>query len=225
MDTLVDKIQKYGVEYIGRYYSTYRAVVVENQDELYLSRLQVKIPGVLGGLLLWALPNCMYGTVGSGIRGPIPKIGEVVYITFDKGDPFKPYWSYHSWAPGEVPKDFKNTDTFGIITASGNKILISENNGTLEVQVQNSINIRVVNEDGKIIFNDGEVGVPESNKVTKQLNQIEKAINNLQSIIGSAIVTPMDGGASLLTSLKMWQPNLQETTPEDIESTQIFQKN
>lgn len=224
---LVEIIQRFGLEHLGRYYSIYRGIVRENDDPLHLSRVKVYIPSIQRGLEIWALPKSVYGTFGAGIRGPIPKIGEVVYITFEMGDPLKPYWSYHGWARGEVPSEFGDNNTIGIVTPNGNKVLLSDDNGTLTIQVQNNINIKVVNDEGKITFNDGEVGVPESTKLVDRLNLIESAINNLQTIISvlkpSGPATGADG-TSLLTALLGWQPNLSKTLSSDIESKEIFQK-
>lgn len=226
---ITDIIQKFGVEHLGRYYSIYRGMVIDDQDPLHLSRLKVYIPTIQRGLEIWALPKGIYGSLGSGIRGFIPKVGEVVYITFEMGDPLKPYWEYHSWAQGEVPKDFEDNDTMGIVTLNGTKILLSEKSGTLTIQVQNNINIKVINQDGgKITFNDGEVGLPESTKIVERLNLIEKAITSLQNTIMPVkpnAAAPISDGTSILTALLTWQPNLKETKSNDIESKEIFQKN
>lgn len=246
MKSLVEIIQKFGVEHLGRYYSIYRGVVSDDQDPVHLSRVKVVVPS-LKGLELWALPRDVYGTYGAGIRGPIPKKGEVVYVTFEMGNPMKPYWSYHGWAQGEVPVDFEDNTAMGVITPNGNKILLSDEGGTLTLVVQNSINITVVSDDGvvnvtsqtvnvdakkevniksdKTTFNEGDVGIPESNKVIERLNNIESNLQNLYQLIQASLThpSPLDGGLLLNELASYKAPN--QTKSGDIESDKIFQEN
>lgn len=91
-----------------RYYGLYHGVVVDNADPMGLSRVTVRVPGVIGGESGWALP---YGFPGAG--GPqrglfdVPEIGTDVYIQFLGGDPQCPRWTGGNWGkPGgknEVP--------------------------------------------------------------------------------------------------------------------------
>lgn len=87
-------IQENGLEYLGRYYSTYRAIVINNNDELNMNRVHVYIPSVQNGIKIWALPKST--TIGGcfhGLKLTTPLVGEVVYIEFEGGDPLRPLWS------------------------------------------------------------------------------------------------------------------------------------
>ena len=69
------------------YGGTYRASVVDNVDPMQEQRLQVVVPDVYGELAIWALPSL---PAGSG--GPLPAIGDLVWVSFEYGDTDHPVW-------------------------------------------------------------------------------------------------------------------------------------
>lgn len=138
-------IQENGLEYLGRYYSTYRAIVINNNDELNMNRVHVYIPSVQNGIKIWALPKST--TIGGcfhGLKLTTPLVGEVVYIEFEGGDPLRPLWSYHGWATGETPDDLKDNNSIGLVTPEGNKIFIKDIDGELYIQTNSKVNISIV---------------------------------------------------------------------------------
>lgn len=138
-------IQENGLEYLGRYYSTYRAIVINNNDELNMNRVHVYIPSVQNGIKIWALPKST--TIGGcfhGLKLTTPLVGEVVYIEFEGGDPLRPLWSYHGWATGETPNDLKDNNSIGLVTPEGNKIYIKDIDGELYIQTNSKVNISIL---------------------------------------------------------------------------------
>ena len=138
-------IQENGLEYLGRYYSTYRAIVINNNDELNMNRVHVYIPSVQNGIKIWALPKST--TIGGcfhGLKLTTPLVGEVVYIEFEGGDPLRPLWSYHGWAIGETPDDLKDNNSIGLVTPEGNKIFIKDIDGELYIQTNSKVNISIL---------------------------------------------------------------------------------
>ena len=138
-------IQENGLEYLGRYYSTYRAIVINNNDELNMNRVHVYIPSVQNGIKIWALPKST--TIGGcfhGLKLTTPLVGEVVYIEFECGDPLRPLWSYHGWATGETPDDLKDNNSIGLVTPEGNKIYIKDIDGELYIQTNSKVNISIL---------------------------------------------------------------------------------
>lgn len=138
-------IQENGLEYLGRYYSTYRAIVINNNDELNMNRVHVYIPSVQNGIKIWALPKST--TIGGcfhGLKLTTPLVGEVVYIEFEGGDPLRPLWSYHGWATGETPDDLKDNNSIGLVTPEGNKIYIKDVDGELYIQTNSKANISIL---------------------------------------------------------------------------------
>ena len=138
-------IQENGLEYLGRYYSTYRAIVINNNDELNMNRVHVYIPSVQNGIKIWALPKST--TIGGcfhGLKLTTPLVGEVVYIEFEGGDPLRPLWSYHGWATGETPDDLKDNNSIGLVTPEGNKIYIKDVDGEIYIQTNSKVNISIL---------------------------------------------------------------------------------
>ena len=73
-------ITEQGLESLGRYYSVYRAMVVNNTDPDHMNRIKVAIPEVMGGIVLWAYSKGQHGSTGSGFKMMAPKNGDIVYI-------------------------------------------------------------------------------------------------------------------------------------------------
>lgn len=71
------------------YGGTYRASVVDNFDPMQEQRLQVVVPDVYGELAVWAMASL---PAGSG--GPLPALGDLVWVSFEYGDTDHPVWQH-----------------------------------------------------------------------------------------------------------------------------------
>ena len=120
-------LQKLGMEYIGRYYSIYRGIVIDNEDPEHLGRILVHVPSVQSGLRAWARCKAFVGFNHAGVKFITPKIGDVVFVEFEKGLPLYPIWSYHGWALEETPEEFRDNNTCGFITPFGHKFYVQDN--------------------------------------------------------------------------------------------------
>lgn len=140
---MIETIQKYGLEYCGRYYSIYRGFVVNNIDEDGLGKLLVNLPGVATGIKVWARPGATHGAFQYGFKGLTPEIGEVVYVVFEYGDLMRPIWYYHGWGRAEVPEELKDNHTIGLVTPNGNKIYLRDDDGLLKILVNEKVEVRV----------------------------------------------------------------------------------
>jgi hypothetical protein len=69
-----------------RFAGIYRAQVIDNSDPEKRQRLKVRIPEVLPGTEMWALP-CV--EAGSKV---LPSVGSIVWVMFEHGDPSYPVW-------------------------------------------------------------------------------------------------------------------------------------
>lgn len=147
-------IQKYGIEYLGRYYSIYRGYVMKNGDPDHLGRILVSVPGIASGIKVWARPGEFHGGTLYGSKGLTPQVGEVVYVEFEYGDPMRPIWYYHGWGVEEVPEELQDNNTVGLITPSGNKVYLKEEEGLLKIFVNEKVDVRV--KDGCSITMDKE---------------------------------------------------------------------
>ena len=86
-----------------RFFGKYRGKVENNVDVLFMGRIQVSVPAVLGpGRLSWALPCAPGAGSGAGLF-LIPPQGANVWVEFEAGDPDYPIYCGGFWGPGEAP--------------------------------------------------------------------------------------------------------------------------
>jgi hypothetical protein len=71
----------------ARSFGPYRGIVIDDQDPEHRMRLKVRVPAVLEEVAtIWALP-----CVPPGLE-LMPKVGDVVWVEFEAGDPSYPVW-------------------------------------------------------------------------------------------------------------------------------------
>lgn len=196
-----------GLEGVNRFYSLYRAVVIDNEDPDRANGLKVYVPEVLGGLKIWAIPRHQYGGEGFGFKLLTPQVGDYVYVSFEYGDASKPLWEYHGWAKGEAPTPLNNVSVFGFVTPKGNKVLISEEDDTLEVHFQGPIfiqgegavtissaeSINISGEDGAVINGGENGGIINIDSLTQKLNKLVQEIEMLKQQINTHTHTGNQG--------------------------------
>jgi hypothetical protein len=86
-----------------KFFGKYRGKVENNVDPMFLGRLQVSVPAVLGeGTLSWAMPCVPFAGSGVGFFALPPKDANV-WVEFERGDPDLPIWCGGFWGLGEVP--------------------------------------------------------------------------------------------------------------------------
>lgn len=233
---MLELLQERGLESIGRFYSLYRGIVIDNNDPDNLGRLKVVVPETNISEPHWAFPKGLHGGIDHGFKGVTPKVGSIVWVEFKNGDLLYPIWSYHGWALGEMPEVLKDNDTLGIVTPNNHKVLLNDRDGILSVSISdkdgNEVFSFVINRDnltirGKSInLLDAQHGIPLSDKVTNKLNDLENEINKLKNAIAQATssVKPNDGGASAFATLNsLFSKPLTITQIEDIENPNIKQ--
>jgi hypothetical protein len=69
------------------YGGRYRATVVDDIDPTQQHRLQVVVPEVYGDTPVWAVASLPPGT---GV--PMPAVGDMVVVSFERGDTDYPVW-------------------------------------------------------------------------------------------------------------------------------------
>ena len=196
MENISKTIVQSGIEAFGRYYSIYRAIVVQNDDPLASNRLKVAIPGIQGGEILWALPKNQHGSEQTGFKYLAPAIGDIVYISFELGDPSKPLWEYHSWASGQMPKSLDAPHICGFVTPNGISVLFNDSNGTLDlylpgkakvyakegITVVSEQTIQIASTDSMVAINTGSNGgVIKIKELTDKLNKLVNEVDDLRS--------------------------------------------
>ena len=124
---LFENIMYYGLESIGKYYSSYRGYVVDNNDPDGLGKLQVKIPTITRDKThpSWAYPKSQWGGKNYGMQ-LLPVLGEVVWIEFEHGDTRFPIWSFGHRTEGDKPEEFTSPNVYGFRSPKGQTIIIDD---------------------------------------------------------------------------------------------------
>lgn len=241
---MLEMLNERGLESIGRFYGTYRAVVISNDDPENMGRLLINVPQI-NNESIWAYPKGLHGSINTGFKYLTPEKSEIVFVEFDCGDPFYPFWSYCGWGLNEMPEEFNN-NTAGIITPNGHKILLEEDTGKLIIKLVNPDNredelaslimdngettlkskgdINIAS-DSVIKLMGGKVGTTLTDKLLAKINNLENEINQLKQLFNLAVanVIPGDGGAKALTTFSQWYKPVILTKMDDIENKEVLQ--
>lgn len=179
MINVKELLMERGMESLGRFYSIYRGMVVDNNDPNHMNSLQVAIPEIQGGIIVWALPFGQHGGLKTGFKYLAPEIGDTVYIMFEYGNPSKPLWTYHGFGLEQIPEELDDPNKMGIITPNGNMVILDETSGELNIFTEGSITIK----SNKVIqFQNGSnEGLIKINELTNKLNQTISELEALRS--------------------------------------------
>jgi hypothetical protein len=111
-----------------QFWGKYRGIVVDNEDELMLGRLQVSVPQALGEVLTaWAMPCVPYAGLQVGFY-MMPPIGAAVWVEFEGGDLDYPIWAGCFWREGERPIEAE-LPTMRMIQTGSSKLLFNDLDG------------------------------------------------------------------------------------------------
>ena len=159
---------------MSRFYGKYRGTVENNIDPLFLGRLQVSAPAVLGdSTLSWAVPCVPYAGSGVGLF-LIPPTGAHVWVEFEGGDPDYPIWSGCFWDIGEVPA-VPAIPQMKVLKTDGVTITLSDLPGAGGLTIE--VNPPVVATPLKLVFN--ATGIEISNAAASvKLTPASVSINN-----------------------------------------------
>lgn len=179
MINIKELLMERGIESLGRFYSIYRGMVMDNNDPNHMNSLQVAIPEIQGGIIVWALPFGQHGGLKTGFKYLAPEIGDTVYIMFEYGNPSKPLWTYHGFGLEQIPEELDDPNKMGIITPNGNLVILDETSGELKVFTEGNITIK----SNKVIqFQDGaNEGLIKIKELTNKLNQTISELEALRS--------------------------------------------
>jgi len=143
INTLITK----GFEHFGKYYSSYRGFVIDNEDPEGYGRVKLRVPQVFGTNTLhyWAWQKGCFSGKGFGTQC-IPPIGSMVFVEFEFGDTKKPIWTYGHFGRNddgtpEKDEDLKGTKKFWFKTPGGLKVILDDENGdmTLKTEGENEV--------------------------------------------------------------------------------------
>lgn len=89
-------LRQWGMEFFGKYYGPYRAIVLSNKDPLGLGRVKIRCPRARVKESGWILPMTMGAGRSSGMFWP-PEPNDMVFIFFDNGNPETPLCYSGGW--------------------------------------------------------------------------------------------------------------------------------
>lgn len=221
---MIDVISTYGLEALGRFYSRYRGIVIENDDPKDMHRISVVVPEV-SELPIWALP-LNDGAMDSGYKWLPPKKGQMVYVEYEKGDPNFPIWSYHSWAKNEVPRELIGESKFGFVTPGGNKVIVDDDTGEVTISMKNGKDDSVITLSKGVLtlLGKNDEGVPLASAITKKLNALETEVNNLKTAL-NASAAAISVMFPPYATVQTWSaaPPIVKTVKSDLENKNIKQ--
>lgn len=79
---------RYGQWVVTGYGGTYRGSVVDDADPMQQHRLRVVVPEIYGEASVWAAPLSPGGSAE-----PTPGVGDLIWVSFERGDTDSPLWS------------------------------------------------------------------------------------------------------------------------------------
>jgi len=216
----VTKIQTIGLEALGKYYSSYRGFVTDNEDPEGHGRVKVLVPQVYGpdSSGAWAYPKGM-GSHGA-IAQNMPDYGDMVWVEFEAGNPAQPMWSLGYPLVGKLPEEFKNTKLFGYKTLNGHSITVDDLTDTILIKHNDGNEIKITKED--IVFNQGTEGITILSKLVARLNDYEKELGEIKSKY-NAHTHPVAGAlAGVITDpLRVITYLVPDSKVSDFEDTKI----
>lgn len=133
MHSFVDLL-KYGLEYCGLFYGTYRAQVKDNVDPQGRGRIQIFCPQVHGTSFpqVWAEHKSAMAGKGFGFWH-VPDVGEWVYVQFDHGRSEFPIWDGGWWGTGDTTEDMIVSKVV-LTTKEGLKLVFDRDGSTILIQ-------------------------------------------------------------------------------------------
>ena len=198
----------HGLESIGKYYSSYRAYVVENEDPDNMGRIKVMIPTLTDDKVhpKWAWPKNQFSGNNYGFQ-VLPMKGDIVWVEFENGNTRFPLWSHGHFTIGEKPLEFYSPQVYGFKSPKG-QIIIIDDRDDIE----------------RIIINGGEnVGLVKVIELTEMLNKIETKINDfLTHYRIHKVIDPLSGFAGPLNPTNPAPVNVETTEQSYIENEKIY---
>lgn len=216
----------HGLEYYGKFYSNYRGIVADRNDPEHQGRLRLQVPGIIPQATdYWAPSKGTYAGRNYGTH-IIPEVGDVVWVSFENGDPNKPVWEQGYFGAGDINTErYQDVDNFWFFTPTGhkvefndteNEIIITHKDGNIVAIKEQKVSIKskeiylgdVDQADEPAVLGDTLQKLLEA--IIKNIANHEKATSDLGKGLSDAIdkltlgVAPQPAIAQLLITMKAY---------------------
>jgi hypothetical protein len=149
---LLELITHDGIETFGRHYSCYRGFVMENRDPNGMDRIFVRVPHISGRKDEgnWAYPKGKSHT-----DHELPKVGDMVWVEFERGDYRYPVWSFCNQTRKLGYNQPKDPESHRRITERGHTTEMNDREDYVSVNHRNGGHIRFDNEKAEVKHENG----------------------------------------------------------------------
>lgn len=210
LSRFLNSIEEQGLEFMGKYYSVYRAIVHSTKDPELLDRIQVSIPAITGDIPCedWFFPRGVYSGKNYGFHN-LPKVGDLVLVSFELGSVDYPgFWEHGHWGKGEKPEGEElSEDAIWWVTPNGHKISLNDTKGSIYIKHSKGNGV-VITEDyvevlGKTFLYESNAKSPAvlGDKNADLLEDIISSIDDIYNAISQATVLTDQSGAGLKASI------------------------
>ena len=214
-----------GLESFGRYYSSYRGVVMDNNDPKNLGRVKLMIPEVTGGDTYdyWAVPKGAFSGAGYGSQ-VIPRPGTIVWVEFESGFIERPMYSHSYMSSDEVPqdKDLNDKNNFWFRTPEGTTVQINDTKKLINIKTGAGDYIEINPKSISLVTNN-RISFGQKNKSSEPAllgDKTEEVLNEIQELLDNIVKTlTADAAASSAASQPfLMRANITKQLPTWIKS-------
>lgn len=169
---------------LSKLYGKFRGTVTDTADPLGRGRLKVQVPQVLGESEIWALPCVPYAGKDVGFFF-LPKVGTMVWIEFEAGDPSFPIWTGCMWALGDIePADAPARDRdIKFLKTEKFMVRIDDNEGKVTIAIRTE---------------QGSSLVIDANQITGESNTITNKASSKKTELTSSSFSVNDGALEVM---------------------------
>jgi len=183
---LILGIKEHGLEFIKRYYSIYRGIVVTTVDDAGLGRIRIIIPEIWGqGYQILAFPRNFYSGKEFYLKA-LPEPGDMVWVEFEGGNKLNPVWSFMYPLGGTIPQEIWDKDNIFLQTKYGHTVEFEE--GLITITHKDGLHIKLTSTNIQLGGEDYKLIKPVA--LQAELDKINNNIENLKT-------TTKDGFSSL----------------------------
>jgi len=190
---IINRIRRFGMEFMGRYYGTYMAIVLDNSDFQDRGKLTVRVSDISGAVN--RRTTCFYKGLAGDQTGLhwVPPVGDIVFIEYRGGSPQEPYWVSSYFSKGSKPGEFTPDDvafTFSDGTVIRNnsqdkELIIKHCSGTTIKLSDKTISL-----DGRVSLDSEGLKFKDSNLIDGEftntsLNDLSKGLLNILVVLAS----------------------------------------